>query len=211
MCCMIIKMFAKWRAQHSHNNADKKGVPPLLPHSPFTALGSVGFASARFSSVLFVGYLALGRRLLCSPLLPLLLLPPALTWHCLLCNHLHPRNDSFYLLLAAAAAAASFSTYNGNMHVSNYGAQKPAKQLQQQLWNNRKLLAADDHQHHHHHHRCSEWWTTKRAKCEPCADASVPLAVPANAVLQCKYSHRKWKYSWVHAEYKTKGLQKTQA
>lgn len=177
-------------------------VSPLA-HSPFTALGSVGFASARFSSVLFVGYLALGRRLLCSPLLPLLLLPPALTWHCLLCNHLHPRNDSFYLLLAVAAAA-SFSTYNGNMHVSNYGAQKPAKQPQQQLWNNRKLLAADDH---HHHHRRSVWWTTK---CEPCADASLLLPSPVNAVLQCKYSHRKWKYSWVHAEYKTKGWQKTQ-
>lgn len=184
---------------------------PLLPHSPFTALGSVGFASARLSSVLFVGYLALGRRLLCSPLLPLLLLPPALTWHCLLCNHLHPRNDSFYLLLAACcllllllllflrtmeicmfpitALKSQPNSYN-----NNYGTIESCLLLMITII---IIIVLND----------------GPQSVLSVSRVLMPLLLlpsPANAVLQCKYSHRKWKYSWVHAEYKTKGWQKTQ-
>lgn len=199
-------MFAKWRAQHSHNTLVEKGGPLEVWY------GSFGFASARFSSVRFswVGSLLL------------LLLLAIWLWGgaccvrlCCCCCHCHWLwlGIVCFAIISTHATTASttcyrssffFSVffflyvYNGNMHVSNYGAQKPAKQLQQQLWNNRKLLLI---QHHHHrHHRGSEWWTTKCAKCESCSSASS---------MQKYYSHRKWKYSWgTRAEYKTKGWQK---
>lgn len=93
----------------------RRGEGPLPPRGlvrfVWVRFGSVQFGSVQLSRfsvvVVVVGYLALGRRLLCSPLL--LLLPLALTWHCLLCNHLHPRNDSFYYLLPKLLLF--FSTY----------------------------------------------------------------------------------------------------
>lgn len=165
-------MFAKWRAQHSHN-ADK-GVPSPVPF-PFYGFrfGWVRFGSVQFSSVCWL--FGFGAALVVPAFVAIVVVATGSDLALFALQSSPPTQRQLLLatccLLLAAAAAASFSTYNGNMHVSNYGAQKPAKQLQQQLWNNRKLLAADDH---HHHHRRSEWWTTKRAKCEPCADASPP-------------------------------------
>lgn len=204
MCCMIIKMFAKWRAQHSHN-ADK-GVPSLAPF-PFYSFrfGWVRFGSVQFSSVCWL--FGFGAALVVFAFVAIVVVatgsdlalfalqssPPTqrqllLATCCLLLLLLFLRTMEI-CMFPITALKSQPNSYN-----NNYGTIESCLLLMITII---IIIVLND----------------GPQSVLSVSRVLMPLLLlpsTANAVLQCKYSHRKWKYSWVHAEYKTKGWQKTQ-